>query len=196
MQNTTTTPDSMVRMPYPENPAQIFAYRSPLLLFRMGLGKLIGQLFMVLTTFGRKSGEPRRAVIEYHTWKGRKYVFSAWGEKSQWYRNILANPNVTIQTVQGTEHVRARRLTTTAELNDAFDMIENTEVLRKFIETMTTVAIDRELFLRDRERFYVLTFEPTAAACPPPQEADLAWVPPLLLGLLTLLVLIGLLKKR
>lgn len=44
---------------------------------------------------GRKTGKLRRVVIEVVVDDpDAVYVAAAWGEKSQWYRNIRANPSV------------------------------------------------------------------------------------------------------
>lgn len=83
-------------------------YKLPILLYRLGFGPLVGKLFMILTTRGRKSGLPRHTPVEYRTYHGRKYVMVGW-PKSDWYRNILADPLVTIQTAAGTESVKAAR---------------------------------------------------------------------------------------
>lgn len=52
--------------------------KSPILFYRLGLGFLVGQIFMLMTTIGRKSGQPRRTAIEFHEFTGRNYVFSSW----------------------------------------------------------------------------------------------------------------------
>jgi deazaflavin-dependent oxidoreductase (nitroreductase family) len=86
-------------LPYPSHPVLRALFKSPILLYRLGLGWLVGRLFMILTTTGRKSGLPRPTAIEYHRLHGRKYVMNAYGTKSDWYRNLLADPLVTIQSV-------------------------------------------------------------------------------------------------
>lgn len=77
-------------------------FRAPGLLYRIGLGWLMfGQL--QITTVGRKSGLPRRAVVDV---VGRDdstdtyFVISAYGGTSDWFRNLQANPAI---------HVNVRR---------------------------------------------------------------------------------------
>jgi len=74
-------------------------YRAPVVLYRMGLGGLMfGQV--MLTTVGRKSGRPRRAVVDvlkHDAASGTYYVVSAYGASSNWYRNLEANPEVRVQ---------------------------------------------------------------------------------------------------
>jgi len=37
--------------------------KAPILFYRLGLGLVVGRLFMVMTTTGRKSGQPRRIAM-------------------------------------------------------------------------------------------------------------------------------------
>ena len=74
-------------------------FRAPVMLYRMGLGRLmLGQV--MLTTVGRKSGQPRRAVVDllkHDAATDTYYVLSAYGGGSNWYRNLQANPAVKVQ---------------------------------------------------------------------------------------------------
>src|SRR5689334_11541899 len=78
--------------------------KTPILLWRLGLQPIIGRLMVLITDKGRKSGLPRRTVTEYHILDGKIFVPCAFGARAQWYKNILADPHVTIQTARGTEH--------------------------------------------------------------------------------------------
>ena len=77
-----------------------FIVRMPIILYRIGLGFLLGDRFLMLTHVGRKSGLSRKAVLEvvhHDVINDRYYIASGWGEKSNWYQNILNNPNVKFQ---------------------------------------------------------------------------------------------------
>jgi deazaflavin-dependent oxidoreductase (nitroreductase family) len=178
-------------IPYPDNPVMKWAYKSPILFYRLGLGPLVGRLFMVLTTTGRTSGLPRRTAIEFHTWRGRTYVLSAWGERAQWYRNLQADPRVTIQTARGVEHMVARRVTDPDELAEAFEMVEQVPAFRAWFGLMG-LEVSRAAFLVERERFHLVTFDPTDAPTPPPLPADLVWT----WGALGVLLALGWLFRR
>ena len=59
---------------------------------------MFGQV--MLTTVGRKSGQPRRAVVDvlkHDAATDTYYVVSAYGGGSDWYRNLKANPAVKAQ---------------------------------------------------------------------------------------------------
>ncbi len=75
-------------------------WRIPILLYRIGLGGLLGKRFLLLNHKGRKTGAPRQAVIEivkFDSEKQRYYSVSGFGPGSDWYQNLLAQPDVAIQ---------------------------------------------------------------------------------------------------
>ena len=77
-----------------------FLFRAPLFLYRIGLGGLLGKRFLLLNHIGRKSGKPRQTVLEvvnYDKETDTYTIASGFGRKSDWYLNILQNPEVEIQ---------------------------------------------------------------------------------------------------
>ncbi|MFL7870015.1 MAG: nitroreductase family deazaflavin-dependent oxidoreductase, partial [Anaerolineales bacterium] len=72
----------------PPSKALRFGLRLPIWLYRLRLGWLLGDRFLMLTHTGRKSGLPRHVVIEvvqHDKETDTYYVVSGWGEKSDWY---------------------------------------------------------------------------------------------------------------
>jgi deazaflavin-dependent oxidoreductase (nitroreductase family) len=72
----------------------------PLLLYRTGLGRLLGHRFMLLTHVGRRSGKVRQSVLAvlHFDPKTRKIMtISAWSA-SDWYKNILPLPALQVET--------------------------------------------------------------------------------------------------
>jgi deazaflavin-dependent oxidoreductase (nitroreductase family) len=87
--------------------------RAPILLFRARLGWLLGNRFLMLTHTGRMTGRPRQVVLEVvrHDKTTDTYVVaSAWGERSDWYRNIRRTPEVTVNAGRRRLEARAERL--------------------------------------------------------------------------------------
>jgi len=75
-------------------------YRMPIVFYRAGLGWMLGKRFVFLTHTGRRSGKTRQTVLEIirRDIEGQTlYVVSAFGDKADWYQNILAQPEVNIQ---------------------------------------------------------------------------------------------------
>lgn len=91
-----------------------FVFRAPLIFYRLGLGWLLGNRFLLLQHVGRKSGLHRQAVLEIVKFEPDAniyYVASGFGKKSQWVQNLLANPEVTIQVGRQVFPVTAEFLT-------------------------------------------------------------------------------------
>lgn len=75
-------------------------FRLPIGLYQAGLGWLLGGRFIKITHIGRKSGKPHQVVVEvmrHDQASDTYYVASGWGEKSDWYLNVMKNPRVNIQ---------------------------------------------------------------------------------------------------
>lgn len=60
---------------------------------------------MMLTATGRKSGLARTTGVSFMELDGHYISFSGWGVSSNWYRNVVANPEVTLQV--GRKRIRA-----------------------------------------------------------------------------------------
>ena len=69
-------------------------------MFRLGLGPFIGTPFggyiMVLKVIGRKTGKTRYAPVNYAIANGNVYCLAGFGTISDWYRNLLAHPNIEV----------------------------------------------------------------------------------------------------
>ena len=63
--------------------------------YKRGFGPT--RMVLLLTTTGRKSGLPRVTPLQFEEVDGEYYVASVRGQEADWYKNILANPNVHVQ---------------------------------------------------------------------------------------------------
>jgi deazaflavin-dependent oxidoreductase (nitroreductase family) len=96
--------------------------RFPILLYRAGLGWLLGERALMMTHTGRISGLARRVVLEVmrHDEAADAYIVaSGWGEKSDWFQNISKTPQVEINV--GRRHFRA--LAQRLPLDEAVDEV-------------------------------------------------------------------------
>jgi deazaflavin-dependent oxidoreductase (nitroreductase family) len=92
------------------------ALRLPVLLYRLHLCWVLGERFLELTHIGRHSGLPHRTVVEvvYHDpATDTYYVASGWGGHSDWYRNVLKTPQVTVDV--GRRHFKSTAVHLTHE---------------------------------------------------------------------------------
>lgn len=89
--------------------------RAPISLYRAGLGFVFGSRMLMLEHVGRRTGAKRYVVLEVIDQPDpNTYVVpSGFGERSQWFQNVIAEPEVKVsvarrRSVAGT----ARRLST------------------------------------------------------------------------------------
>jgi deazaflavin-dependent oxidoreductase (nitroreductase family) len=80
------------------------------------------EFVLVLTTTGRKSGQPRQTPLQYEEVEGNYLVASARGAQADWYRNLLADPNVTVQVKGRTFNGSAEPVTDPAKIADFFQL--------------------------------------------------------------------------
>lgn len=69
--------------------------RSPIWLYRLGFGGLMGSRMLMLEHTGRKSGEARYVVLEVarREHDDALVLASGFGVRSQWFKNLQANPS-------------------------------------------------------------------------------------------------------
>lgn len=95
--------------------------RAPISLYRAGLGFVFGSRMLMLEHVGRRTGARRYVVLEVidHPSPDVYVVPSGFGERSQWFQNVMANPEVRV-SVAGRRSIAgtARRLST-EEADDA-----------------------------------------------------------------------------
>lgn len=75
--------------------------RAPIWVYRARLGGLLGGRLLMLEHVGRKTGARRQVVLEViagqqHRGAGSYIVASGFGDRAQWFRNIVANPRVRV----------------------------------------------------------------------------------------------------
>ncbi|GAA0988159.1 MULTISPECIES: nitroreductase family deazaflavin-dependent oxidoreductase [Nocardiopsidaceae] len=90
----------------PTTPLSRALFRAPIWIYRLGLGGALGGRFVLLTHRGRTTGEARQAVLEVvgrNDTTGAVLIASGYGRRSQWFRNIVAEPRVLFQ-VGGRRH--------------------------------------------------------------------------------------------
>jgi deazaflavin-dependent oxidoreductase (nitroreductase family) len=89
-------------------------FRTPIYLYRLGLGWLFGARILLLNHTGRVSGKQRQVILEvvsHDAADGSFVVASGWGPGAAWYGNVLLHqPDVSIQVGKRTIPVKALRV--------------------------------------------------------------------------------------
>jgi deazaflavin-dependent oxidoreductase (nitroreductase family) len=80
------------------------------------------EIVLLLTTTGRKSGQLRVTPLQFEEIEGAYYVGSARGDKADWFKNIVANPNVRIQLQDRSFQAFAEPITDPIRIADFFEI--------------------------------------------------------------------------
>ncbi|MFO7322747.1 MAG: nitroreductase family deazaflavin-dependent oxidoreductase [Chloroflexota bacterium] len=172
---------TMTPLPYPAGFGRALL-RLPVLLYRLGLGGLLGGLpLMILGTRGRKSGLPRYTPVEYRQHGSKYYIVSAWGRRPQWFQNLLASPEVSVQC--GTRRFAARA----SVVEDSGEAARALYLFRKRAPLVYdallallsgTPSVNQHTLPDISDAFTIVRLDRQPADTLPvaPLEADLAWV--------------------
>jgi deazaflavin-dependent oxidoreductase (nitroreductase family) len=104
--------------------------------------------FCHLTTTGRSTGRPHEIEIWYAADADTLYLLSGGGDRSDWVRNLRANPSVTVRLDETTHPATARVVVDPAEDRRARTLVfekyqpRYTGDLERWREASLPVAID------------------------------------------------------
>jgi deazaflavin-dependent oxidoreductase (nitroreductase family) len=125
-----------IQPPPPPRGWKAWLWRAPIWFYRIGLGGLFGKRFLLLNHIGRKSGQTRQAVIEVVKIDSENNIYysvSGFGEKAQWFQNIMHTSQVNIQ-------VGGRKM---AALAERLSLEKGEDILQEYSRLHPTVL--REL---------------------------------------------------
>ena len=117
------------------------------------LARLSKEEYCYLTTTGRVSGRPHEIEIWFGINEETLYLLSGGGGKSDWVKNLLKNPTVTVRIAkhtftgtarivsEGKEETMARYL-----LAEKYQEWEGKKTLSEWARTALVVAIDIDSF--------------------------------------------------
>ncbi len=113
------------------------------------LDHLSGEEYCYLTTAGRVSGRPHEIEIWFGLRKDTLYLLSGGGDKSDWVKNLLKNPSVSVRIGKRAFAGTARLVTDLAEeatarwlLAKKYHEMEDEQTLSEWARTALPVAID------------------------------------------------------
>jgi len=165
-----------------------------LLMWRLGLGSwvniwpaTIGRI-MVLTHTGRKSGLRRQTPVNYAEVDGEIYCTAGFGGGSDWYRNLVAHPQVEVWLPNGWWAGEAAEVTNpAARLQLLRQVLIGSGFAARVAGINPQTMTDDEL-AEVTSDYRVLHIRRTAERTGPQGPGDLAWVWPLATFLLLPLV--------
>lgn len=170
--------------------------RMMLALFRLGLGgwvngwPSVGGRIMVLTQVGRKTGIRRRTPLNYAVVDGDVYCTAGFGGGSDWYRNILANPEVEIWLPDGWW---AGNATDISAADSRIDLLRKVLIGSGFAAWLAGIrprTDPDQKFAALTEKYRLLRIRRSHALTGPGGPGDLAWIWPLATLVLLLILLL------
>lgn len=159
--------------------------RLPLLYWRLGLKPLLVRgtfRALVLTTKGRRSGQARHTMLAHFVLDGHIYIGAGWGERTHWYRNIVADPRVTIQGRGPAAGAVAHVITNDEELRNLYRHLRNTGPAWLWKRSLASWDIRDEVedFVMKKGRIPFLRLDPSGECPLPPLRTDLVWLWPVM----------------
>lgn len=170
--------------------------RFMLLMWRLGLGSWgngtdFGGSVMVIKHTGRKTGLTRYAPVNYAVVDGDVYCTAGFGKVSDWYKNIMANPEVEVWLPDGRWAGKAEDVT---EAENASFLLQQVIIASGFAGPLFGVN-PKKLTDEDLQRllksYRVIRIRRTNALTGPGGPGDLSWIWPA-----TTFVLLWLLVRR
>ena len=96
-------------------------FDTPAVLYRIGLGWMLGKRILAVTHRGRKTGRLRETVLEvllFDPDNKESVVVSAYGTRADWYRNLRVQPALRVRTGR-MDYVPEQRFLTPDEKREA-----------------------------------------------------------------------------
>lgn len=157
-----------------------------LLMWRLGLGRWINfwpegiGCIMVLTHRGRKSGLQRRTPVNYALADGDIYCVAAFGQKTDWFRNIQADPQVQVWLPEGWWAGEAHRVEDSPErLGIIRQVLINSGFAASTFEGIHPRQLTEAQIAKVTADYQLVRIHCAREITGPTAPADLVWVWPL-----------------
>jgi deazaflavin-dependent oxidoreductase (nitroreductase family) len=148
--------------------------------FRLGLGATVGNPFsgyiMVVNTTGRRSGKTRSTPVNYAILNGSVYCMSGWGGISDWYRNLLANPQVELILPSGSLTGTAETVSDPEERRTALRQVLRAAGFAGFLEGFNPITASDEEIEEKIGGLPLVRIRPTGLAAGPYDAGGWGWI--------------------
>ena len=149
-------------------------------LFRLGLGPLfcnpLSGYIMVLKPIGRKSGKTYFTPVNYAIHNGNIYCISGGRRTSDWFRNLLANPEIEIILPGGAVYTRSEEVSDPNERRIVARKVLINAGFAGFFEGYNPRTISDEVLQEKISALPVLRFRPLGLGNGASDPAGWAWV--------------------
>jgi len=169
--------------------------RYMLLHWRLGLGpyanrrELSGQI-MVLVHVGRKTGRTRRTPVNYAIVDGDVFCTAGFGQVADWYRNLLANPQVELWLPHGWWAGVAEDISDSPNRLFLLRQVLIASGFAARLANLDPVGMSDEALQAVSRSYRLIRIRRTHALTGPGGPGDLAWVWPLATAVLLAILLL------
>lgn len=164
-------------------------------MFRLGFGPFFGNplsgYIMVIKAIGRKTGKVRFAPVNYTIHKGNVYCISGGRKTSDWYRNLLATPQVELILPGGCIYARMEEISSPEERHIVIRQILKNAGFAGFFEGYNPWRISDDELQRKTADMPLLRFQPLGMGNGASDPGGRAWI---LATIITLLIVLALVR--
>ncbi len=132
-------PKPQIGEPRPPRGLLLLLFRLPISLFHAGLGWMLRRRLLLLTHTGRRTDLSRETVLEviHHDAASDVYfVVSAWGERTDWLRNVRKTPEVSIHVGRRRAAALARPLSTEKGEAELLDYVRRHPIAARLLSRL------------------------------------------------------------
>ena len=163
-------------------------------MFRLGFGPFFGNpltgYIMIIKAIGRKTGKVRFAPVNYTIQKGDVYCISGGRKNSDWYRNLLANPEVDLILPGGGIYARTEEISSPDEKLIIIRQILKNAGFAGFFEGYNPWRISDEELMQKSADLPLLRFHPLGVGNGASDAGGWAWIWSFVVTILIVLALI------
>jgi len=163
-------------------------------MIRLGFGPFFGNPFtgyiMVMKVIGRKTGRVYFTPVNYAIHKGDVYCISGGRATSDWFRNLLANPDVDLMLPVGSIHAHVEE-----DADPKQKLVITPQILKNagfagFFEGYNPFTITDDELARKIEDLPLLRFHPLGLGSGPSDAGGWAWIWAFVVTIILILLLL------
>lgn len=163
-------------------------------MFRLGFGPFFGNPFtgyiMVMKVIGRKTGKVRLTPVNYAIHKGDVYCISGGRTTSDWFRNLLANPEVDLMLPGGSIHAQVEE-----DVDPKLKLIITRQILKNagfagFFEGYNPYMVTDAELTKNIEDLPLLRFHPLGLGSGPSDAGGWAWIWTFIITVILIIMLV------
>ena len=149
-------------------------------MFRIGFGPFFGNpltgYIMVMKVIGRKTGKVRHAPVNYAIHNGNVYCISGGRKTSDWYKNLLTNPEIELILPGGCVYARVEEASDSDERRSIVRQILKNAGFAGFFEGYNPFTISDEKLMQKSADMPLLRFKPLGLGSGASDAGGWAWI--------------------